>query len=100
MAFPWEVFPGNTHDAKTVQTMVDTMEARHGVVGRVWIADRGMASAENLEWLRQTGRRYIIGTPKAQLRQFAAELAEPGGWREIRDGIEVKLACWPDTAGT
>lgn len=96
----YEVFAGNTHDSKTVQTIVDTMEARHGVVGRVWIADRGMASAENLAWLRQTGRRYIIGAPKASLRQFAAELAQPNGWREIREGIAVKLARWPDTAET
>lgn len=96
----YEVFAGNTHDSRTVQSIVDTMEARHGIVGRVWIADRGMASAENLAWLRQTGRRYIIGAPKAQLRHFAAELAEPGGWREIRDGIAVKLARWPETGET
>jgi hypothetical protein len=36
----YEVFAGNTHDSKTLQTIVNTMEARHGVVGRVWIADR------------------------------------------------------------
>jgi transposase len=96
----YEVFAGNTHDSKTVQTIVSAMEARHGVVGRVWIADRGMASAQNLAWLRQTGRRYIIGAPKASLRQFAAELATADGWREIRQGIEVKLARWPDTAET
>src|SRR5262245_11185608 len=96
----YEVFAGNTHDSRTVQTIVDTMEARHGVVGRVWIADRGMSSAENLAWLRQTGRRYIIGAPKAELRKFAAELAAPDGWREVREGIEVKLAHWPDTAET
>jgi transposase len=96
----YEVFAGNTHDSTTVQTIVDTMEARHGVVGRVWIADRGMSSATNLAWLRQTGRRYIIGAPKAELRKFAAELAETKGWREIREGIEVKLARWPDTAET
>jgi transposase len=76
------------------------MEARHGVVGRVWIADRGMASAANLAWLRQTGRRYIIGAPKAQLRAFAAELAEQSGWRTIREGIAVKLARWPETGET
>jgi len=36
----YEVFAGNTHDSKTLQTIVATMEARHGMVGRVWIADR------------------------------------------------------------
>jgi transposase len=96
----YEVFAGNTHDSKTVQTIVDAMEARHGAVGRVWIADRGMASAANLAWLRQTGRRYIIGAPKAELRKFTAELATASGWRAIRDGIEVKLARWPDAAET
>jgi transposase len=96
----YEVFAGNTHDSKTVQAIVSTMEARHGVVGRVWIADRGMASAANLAWLRQTGRRYIIGAPKAELRKFAAELAEQTGWREIRQGIEVKLGRWPETGET
>lgn len=96
----YEVFAGNTHDSRTVQTIVDTMEARHGMVGRVWIADRGMSSAANLEWLRQTGRRYIIGAPKAELRKFAAELATADGWRAIREGIEVKLVPWPETGET
>ena len=81
----YEVFAGNTHDSKTLQTIVATMEARHGVVGRVWITDRGMASADNLAWLRQTGRRYIIGAPKSELKKFAAELARPDGWRTVQE---------------
>src|SRR5215469_6802904 len=87
----YEVFAGNVHDARTLQTIVTTMEARHGVLGRVWIADRGMASAKNLAWLRETGRRYIIGTPKSELKKFAAELASTDGWRAVQDGVEVKL---------
>ena len=95
----YEVFPGNTHDSRTVQTMVTTMEARHGALGRVWIADRGMSSAANLSWLRETNRRYIIGAPKSELKKFASELAATG-WREIREGIEVKLARCPETKDT
>ena len=96
----YEVFAGNTHDSQTVQTIVTTMEARHGVVGRVWIADRGMASRENLAWLRQTGRRYIIGAPKSELKKFAGALADTASWREVREGIEVKLTRCPDTGET
>jgi len=94
----YEVFPGNTHDATTVKTIVATMEARHGAVGKVWIMDRGMASAENVAWLRETGRRYILGTPKSELRKWAPALAEKTHWREIREGIEVKLCAAPDGA--
>jgi len=96
----YEVFAGNTHDSRTLQTIVATMEARHGMLGRVWITDRGMASADNLAWLRQTGRRYIIGAPKSELKKFAAELATAGGWRTVHEGVEVKLARHPETAET
>ena len=87
----YEVFAGNTHDSTTLQEIVETMERRHGVVGRVWIADRGMASAKNLTWLRETGRRYIIGAPTSELKHCEAALAETSGWRVIREGVEVKL---------
>lgn len=96
----YEVFPGNTHDSRTLQTIVATMEARHGVIGRVWITDRGMASARNLAWLRATGRRYIIGAPKSELKKYATALATPAGWRVIREGIEVKLARCAETGET
>src|ERR1700746_3684228 len=75
----YEVFAGNTHDVRTLPTIVVTMEARHGVVGRVWIADRGLARRANLAWVRQTGRRYIIGAPKSGRKKFAAQPLPPGG---------------------
>ena len=93
----YEVFAGNTHNSRTLQTIVATMEARHGMLGRVWITDRGMASADNLAWLRQTGRRYIIGAPKSELKKFAPELARPDGWRLVNEGVEVKLTRHPET---
>ena len=96
----YEVFAGNTHDSRMLQTIVATMEARHGVTGRVWITDRGMASAENLAWLRQTGRRYVIGAPKSELKKFAVELARPDGWRTVQEGVEVKLTSHPETKET
>src|SRR6201998_3549672 len=96
----YEVFAGNTHDSRTLQTIVATMEARHGVMGRVWITDRGIASADNLAWLRQTGRRYIIGAPKSELKKFASELARPDGWRMVQEGVEVKLTSHPETKET
>src|SRR5260370_18809952 len=76
------------------------MEARHGMLGRVWITDRGMASADNLAWLRQTGRRYIIGAPKSELKKFAFELARSDGWRMVHEGVEVKLTRHSATGET
>jgi len=69
-------------------------------MGRVWITDRGMASAENLTWLRETGRRYIIGAPKSELKKFASDLSHAAGWRQIREDVEVKLTSHPETGET
>jgi transposase len=96
----YEVFAGNTHDSRTLQTIVATMEARHGMLGRVWISDRGMASADNLAWLRSTGRRYIIGAPKSELKKFSFALAAADGWRAVHEGVEVKLTRHPETEET
>src|SRR5512132_3555710 len=96
----YEVFAGNTHASRTLQTIVSTMEARHGMLGRVWIADRGMASTANLAWLRGTGRRYIIGAPKSELKKFGSELARQDGWRVVHEDVEVKLTRHPETGET
>jgi transposase len=59
-----------------------------------------MASAANLAWLGQTGRRYIIGAPKSELKKFTSALAATDGWRTVREGVEVKLARHPETSET
>lgn len=55
-----EIFAGNTTDVNTVQEVVAGMERRFGKAKRVWVMDRGMVSAENIAWLNETGRRYVI----------------------------------------
>ena len=87
----YEVFAGNRNDATTLQEIVESMERRHGVVGRVWITDRGMCSAKNLTWLRQTGRRYIIGAPKSELKKHAQSLTNESGWHRVREDVRVKF---------
>jgi hypothetical protein len=96
----YEVFAGNTHDSRTLQTIVAIMEARHGMLGRVWITDRGMASPANLAWLRESGRRYIIGAPKSELKKFGCELAGADSWHVVHEGVEVKLTTHPKTGET
>jgi len=91
----YEVFEGNRHDSKTVQIIIDKMEALYGKSDRVWIMDRGMASEDNLELLAEERRRYIIGTPKSELRKFEKHLLSRG-WHEVHEGLEVKLCPSPE----
>jgi transposase len=95
----YEVFAGNTHDSKTIPDIVAAMEAKYGQAPRVWVLDRGMVSERNLEFLRDRGGQYIVGTPKAMLRKFESALAA-GDWHTVQDGVEVKLVAGPDGAET
>jgi transposase len=95
MPIGYELFAGNKADVTTVQAIVTTMEDRYGQAERVWVMDRGMASASNVEFLRQEGRRYIIGTPKSMLRRYEKELASRD-WSVVREGLEVKRCPNPD----
>lgn len=90
----YEVFAGNTHDSKTVQQMIDIMEKKYGRASRVWVMDRGMVSEANLAYLREHGGQYIVGTPKAMLRQFEQQLTEQA-WTTVQAGVEVKLVPGP-----
>src|SRR6266446_3750964 len=99
MPLGYELFAGNRTDVTTVEEIVETMEARYGLAERIWVMDRGMTSAENVAWLQRTGRRYLIGTPKSELRQWAGELAA-ADWTAVRDGVEAKLCAGPDGVET
>jgi transposase len=91
----YEVFAGNTNDARTVETMVQAMEGKYGRADRVWVMDRGMVSEANLKFLRARGGSYIVGTPRAMLRQFERHLTDRD-WHEVQAGVEVKLVPGPD----
>jgi Transposase DDE domain len=96
MPLGYELFAGNRHDVTTVEEVVEQMEKRFGLAQRIWVMDRGMASAENLAWLQKSGRRYLIGTPKSELRRWAREIANTNNWQSVREGVEAKLCVGPD----
>jgi transposase len=85
----YEIFEGNRNDGTTVREMVTRMEARYGREQRIWVLDRGMVSEATLDWLKERGSRYIVGTPRARLKAFADTLCH-GRWQALRPGLEVQ----------
>lgn len=99
MPLGYEVFCGNRSDVTTVDEIVKVIEEKYGASDRIWVMDRGMVSQENIEHLRSGNRRYILGTPKSQLKAFEKQLLDDG-WESIREGLEVKLCPSPDGCET
>ena len=95
MPLGYEVFAGNRRDVTTVEEIVETMERRYGKADRIWAMDRGMVSEDNIAFLREGGRKYILGTPKSMLRQFEQDLRSDE-WEQVQNGLEVKCCPGPD----
>jgi transposase len=91
----YEVFDGNRTDVSTVEEIVTLMREKYGHERRTWVMDRGMVSEENLKLLRDSGAKYLVGTPKRLLKDFEKRLLEQD-WEAVEPGVEVKLCAAPD----
>jgi transposase len=91
----YEVFDGNRRDVTTLEEMVELMEDKYGKAKRVWVLDRGIVSEDNLDFLRERKARYIVGTPRAVLKDFEKEI-DGHDWAQVESGVEVKIVKHPD----
>jgi transposase len=95
MPLGYELFAGNRRDMTTLEEMVVKMESCYGKADRIWVLDRGMVDEEDIEFLREGGRRYIVGTPKDMLKRFETQLISKD-WNTVHEGLEVKLCPSPN----
>ncbi len=92
--FSYETFDGNRADVSTMETILRMVERKYGKARRIWVFDRGIVSEENLAAIRKRGGQYLVGTPRSQMKPFAAELLKDD-WIRVRPEVEVKKAAIP-----
>src|SRR6266478_876619 len=90
----YQLFAGNRNDVTTLEEIVDRIERLYGKANRIWVMDRGMISEENVRFLKEAGRRYIVGTPKGMLKRFERELLAKD-WHQVHTGLEVRFCPAP-----
>jgi len=97
-----QVFAGNVVEGTTLEEMLQGLGAPPGALV---VMDRGIATQDNLTWLREQGYRYLVVSRERQ-RQFdasnATELETAGGERvslqRVEDAAdqEVRLYCYSE----
>jgi transposase len=90
----YETFDGNRADVTTLETVIRMVERKYGKARRVWIFDRGIISEDNLQALRKRDGQYLVGTPRAKLKQFERQLLD-GEWERIRPDVQVQRVSTP-----
>ena len=94
MPLGYQLFTGNRNDGTTLEEIVERIERLYGRANRIWVLDRGMVSEENVRFLKEAKRRYIVRTPKGMLKRFEGELRAKD-WNQVREGLEVRLCPAP-----
>jgi transposase len=92
--FSYETFDGNRADVSTMETILRMVERKYGKARRIRVFDRGIVSEENLQAIRRRGGQYLVGTPRAQMKQFEEELLKDD-WTQVRPEVEVKKVAIP-----
>ena len=92
--FSYETFDGNRSDVTTLEAVMRMVERKYGQARRVWVFDRGLVSEENLESLRRRDGQYLVGTPRAKLKEGEQALLE-SGWTQVGEDVEAKLVSIP-----
>ena len=77
----FELFPGNTMDQKTLQTAVARLKEKYKLDRIVIVADRGLNSQDNLEFLLQEGHDFVFAyTLKRSTEALKALALDEEGW--------------------
>ena len=92
--FSYETLDGNRADVSTMETILRMVERKYGKARRIWVFDRGIVSEENLQAIRKRGGRYLVGTPRSQMKRFEEELLKDD-WTQVRPEVEVKKVAIP-----
>ena len=94
-----KVFAGRVDEPRTLAGMLEALEAPRGALV---VMDRGVATEDRIQWLREEGYRYLVAS-RQRGRQFDAEAAltvETASKAPLQlhkevsdDGEEVRLYC-------
>ncbi|HEX8895109.1 MAG TPA: IS1634 family transposase [Terriglobales bacterium] len=85
------VFAGNLRDSSTVAEVLQDLQGRFGLRRVVFVGDRGMVTAGNLEGLRAQGQGYLVGLKRRRQPEILGYLqAATGPWLECPAGISAR----------
>lgn len=77
----YELFPGNTMDQKTLTQSVNRLKKLYHLDKITVVADRGLNSGDNLEYLYSQGHDFVISyTLKRSSDKFKAMVWDEAGW--------------------
>jgi transposase len=93
----FEVHPGNTFEGNTLKDIVDKMRKKFSVRRFIFIADRGLFSAGNLDHIRNNQGEFIVGLKMGTLKdQLQHELHDINQFEFISEELAIRETALGD----
>lgn len=92
----FEVHPGNTFEGNTLEGIVSKMRKKFSVRRFIFIADRGLFSAKNLEHILQNDSEFIVGIKMGVLQK---QIQQDFYNIDHFEFISEELAIWETSLG-
>ena len=87
----YDLFRGNTHDAKTLIPSFQTMQHQLSFKRCVVVADKGLNGGENIRHLLDAGHGYIFASKvRGSSQKVIDKVLDPEGYHRIGDGFKYK----------
>jgi transposase len=87
----FEVHPGNTFEGNTLKDIVDKMRKKFSVRRFIFIADRGLFSAGNLDHIRNNQGEFIVGLKMGTLKdQLQHEFHDINQFEFISEELAIR----------
>lgn len=88
----FEVYPGNTFEGATVKDIAKKMRDKFKIRRFIFVADRGLFAAKNLDVLREDGGEFIVGMKLGVFRQHHDVYYDPAGLTFLTDDLAYREA--------
>jgi transposase len=87
----YDLFPGNTHDSKTLQPIVTRLKKDYPISRIIVVADKGLNAKDNLVFLGDQGCGYIVSeTVRGGCETLKTWVKQEDGWINSTDGRKYK----------
>ena len=83
------ILPGNASEPKTLKEMIENLSAQESIIKPTVILDAGIATKDNLDWLKRNGYSYVVSARQnAPSIELESELIPVG---DLHDCVKAAL---------
>lgn len=85
------ILPGNASEPKTLEEMIKNLSAHQGLSKPIIILDAGIATEDNLKWLREYKYQYVVSARQgAPSLEYEGELVSVGDLKNLVKAALIK----------